>query len=114
MRFERQPAETAPTKGPITAENWLTRAASHCAAGEGFVIRALEGAKGALGAHEAATEAQWIAWMTWFSAHGISTRAAIANGVATVPTEWPEQFDPAWPPSDRSRRLPRPRNGREG
>jgi len=52
------------------------------------------------------TPAQWHAWMNWFIGHGIGTAAKEYHGTATMPTEWPEQFDVMAEASDRSYRFP--------
>lgn len=93
----------------ITKENYLDRARAFIRGngGNGFVIRAFEGFNGALNTNQPATEAQWIAWGSYFAEKEIPFVFGLANGLATVPCEWPESFDAELYPSDRSRTLPR-------
>ena len=69
--------------------------------GSQFVIRGENCRDG-----EQKTPPQWRAWMDWFASRNIPTRAKEFHGVATMPTEWPEQFDVTATPSDRSYRFP--------
>ena len=55
-----------------------------------------------------ATHARWKAWIDWMQAHGVPTNFAISHGVATVPAEWPEDFDSNCEPSDRGFRFEAP------
>ena len=70
-------------------------------AGRGFVIRGI-----APEDQGTPTPAQWKAWLDWFYAKGIPTTFARKRMVYTVPCEWPEQFDPSWPASDKAFRFP--------
>ena len=53
-----------------------------------------------------ATPAQWKAWLDWLQSRGVPTRAMAALGIATVPAEWPEDFDTKCLLSDREFRYP--------
>ena len=94
----------------ITAENWSQRAKA-CIAGRGpealgFVVRGIEGQKGSQLSKFPATEPQWLAWLAYLDAKGIPTKAMRFHGLATVPTEWPEEFDLECEPSNRTARIP--------
>jgi hypothetical protein len=118
MKIGKRDGSGAAVRGPVggvTASNYVDRAKAFIAGngGEGFVIRAREGAKGSLATGEPATEAQWIAWIRYFEARGIFRNrsgqiAAFAKsfGMATVPAEWPELFDLEAETSDRLATLP--------
>ena len=94
--------ETTPDDGTIGPHNWvrLAQQGVRNRGGEGFVIYAP--------GHPAATPAPWHAWLTWMDQHGIRTAFARVIGIATVPTQWPEEFDLGAPPSDRSLTAPKP------
>lgn len=80
----------------VTKENYLERAhyLMEANGGTGFVIRGPE-------ANGIKTPAQWRAWINYFSELGYSTIFMRQHGVGTVPTEWPEDFDPRAPVSDK-------------
>lgn len=104
---KNQPATSTAIAEPgvrLNAQNYLD-AFRVCAATRGrwFVISS---GAGLAGARQAATPARWAAWMRWFADHDIPHLGAARFGVATVPTEWPEDFDPSAPPSDRAYRPP--------
>jgi hypothetical protein len=56
-----------------------------------------------------ATPAEWHAWMIYFEDHGISTKFIREYGIATVPTQWPEDFEAGREESDRYWTFPPPR-----
>ena len=92
----------------ITAANYADRAKAFIALrGEGFVIRALDGPSGSFATRYSATEPQWRAWTSYWDEKGIyqKTHAAQSCGLATVPCEWPEDFDVEARSSDRGARL---------
>ena len=103
-------AAAEPSIGPqlgITAENCVDRARAFvaCRGGVGFVVRGVEGSKGSAQTGQPATEPQWLAWSRYLALKGVRTAFIRANGEATVPCEWPEDFDSdAWP-SDREARV---------
>ena len=113
MKIAKRSADSGEFRpGPstgISAENYVDRAKSfiHGNGGSGFVIRAIEGSNGSAATKQPATEAQWIAWIEYFEAKGIPHRYLEANGMATVPGEWPEFFDAAAQFSDQTRTLER-------
>ena len=91
--------DTSPTDASNYVERWPAFAATH---GGLKMIRRRADATGTFHA----TEARWFAWMTWMQGHGIPTRYVLSVGVATVPADWPEDFDPRAEPSDRDFRFP--------
>lgn len=114
---------TSDNQGPITAENYVQRAKAFVAArgdaGAGFVIRAIDGEGGEEMTEIPATEPQWIAWLNYLTDLGYFKRIdkrgkpftsswMVDSGMATVPCEWPEDFDLAAPMSDRTATLYRP------
>ena len=109
MKFDkpnRQLGQALASTG-IDAKNYADRAATFLCGRDGFVIRAIDGAKGSMSSREEPTEAQWIAWVRYFDGKGLKRAFLIEHGLGTVPTEWPEDFDLEWPTSDREARLPR-------
>ena len=99
---------TSVDSGEITAQTYVARALEFARArGGGFVIRAIEGPEGSVATRQPATEPQWIAWMLYLGSLGVPTVYARRRGMTTVPCEWPEDFDPACPLSDRGAVLPR-------
>jgi hypothetical protein len=106
------PSRLGPEIG-VTAENYLDQARAFVRrAGEGFVIRAIDGKKGSRNSRDPATEAEWIAWLRYFDAKGIPSTFLVDHGLGTVPTRWPEDFDAEAPTSDRFASLPK-RSNRE-
>ncbi len=100
----------SPIVGPlsgITRENFVERARAFVGArgGAAFVIRGVDGPKGSAHSRQAATEPQWLAWLAYLGRLGVPARAMRARGEATVPSEWPEDFDASWPLSDRGARI---------
>ena len=95
-------AELGPGTG-IDASNYIERGRAFVSlrGGVGFVIRGVEGQNGSRLTKQPATEPQWIAWLRYFEAKDIAHSFAVANGAATVPCEWPENFDAEAPTSDR-------------
>ena len=106
-RKTQAPASTTPAA--IDANNYLDMARAFMIArgGSGFVIRATEGRNGSQATGETATEAQWLAWLDYFDSKKIKRVFLVDHGLGTVPAEWPKDFDPAAPISDRFARLPR-------
>jgi hypothetical protein len=105
MKFNKSDGSSS-IRGPspgVTKENYLVRSRAFMCGQDGFVIRAAEGEKGDA---SKATDAQWIAWMRWFDQKKIPSAFTKSYGLATVPCEWPEDFDSDAPYSDRSLRLP--------
>lgn len=94
----------------ITAENYVDRARAFIAGrgGEGFVIRAIEGAKGSMATRDPPTDAAWVSWMLWFADKKIPTQFMKSHGMATVPTEFPDSFDAECPVADRLARITPP------
>lgn len=91
------PEQIAATESlAITAANYAERAQAFIRArgGVGFVIRAPGCREGR------ATPAQWHAWTEYLARIGVKTTFMRQHGVATVPSEWPEQFDMTAPSSD--------------
>lgn len=95
------------SRGTGPAGDYTERASAVCRGrgGEGFIIRGLNGPMGEEATGLPATDAQWIAWMIYFEARHIPCKFAKSRGMTTVPTEWPEEFDPTGPASDRTARL---------
>jgi hypothetical protein len=81
----------------ITGKNYTTRAIAFLAGREGFVIVGPDAPQ----KHGARTPAQWRAWVEYFSGINLKTTFMRREGRASVPTEWPEDFDPTAPLSDR-------------
>ena len=110
MKFEkpnRAHSQALATSG-IDAANYAERAKAYAAArGSGFVIRAIEGTNGECNSRQQATEPQWAAWVAYFDLKGIPRKFSVSHGLATVPCEWPEDFDLEWTTSNRGARLPR-------
>lgn len=104
---ERSVSFGGPQTG-ITAENYYERVRAFVKGrGGGFVIRALEGERGHWRTKEPATEPQWIAWLAYFERIiELAPTFLRSYGLATVPCEWPEDFDVQGPASNRSARLP--------
>jgi hypothetical protein len=92
-----------PTGAEINNRNWgeVFGAAIRARGGVGFVIRNQEPKIAG-----PATPAEWHAWMIYFEDHGISTRFMRSYGVATVPTQWPEDFEAGREESDRGWQFP--------
>ena len=112
MRQSKNQNPSSPSNDPlgpgtdISAANYVDRAKAFIALrGEGFVIRALDGADGALRTRQPATEPQWRAWMEYWDQKGVKFAYSRARGLATVPCEWPEDFDAEARSSDRGARL---------
>ena len=101
-------AAGATASGGISAENYVDRAKAVIASrgGEGFVIRAIEGADGSAATSKPATEPQWIAWVSYWTDKRIPCAFSVKRGMAAVPTEWPEEFDYEAAYADRTARLP--------
>jgi hypothetical protein len=97
-----------PSDQAISAGNWVDRAMVYIRShdGCGFVIRAFEGENGEARTKKPQTEAQWHAWVVYLASRNIPHAAMIRLGCATVPCEWPEDFDPACPFSDRLWKAP--------
>jgi hypothetical protein len=96
------------TNGHSKRNPYFELAQAHAKAyGTAFIIRALDGLDGAFATGEPATEPQWIAWVRYWQDLGIPHAFALQKGLATVPCEWPENFDASAPPSNRSALLPR-------
>ena len=95
-----------PTGADINNQNWgeVFGAAIRARGGMGFVIR---NQKPKIAAP--ATPPEWHAWMIYFEDHGISTKFMRDYGVATVPTQWPEDFEAGREDSDRDWRFPEAR-----
>ena len=91
--------------GPITSENYVQRAIEYARSHGGLSVirRHSDQVQG-----YPATHARWKAWMEWKLAHSIRIRGALAAGIATVPAEWPEDFDPNADSSDKDFRFPSP------
>lgn len=87
---------------PITAANYTERAVAFTKSRGGLVI------VGPDHPHMTATPAPWAAWIAYFTRIGLPTKAMQAYKCCTVPTEWPEDFDPSCPVSDRDYRAPEP------
>lgn len=86
-------ADTA--EGPITAANYEARAMAHMRSsgrsnGDHPVIRSVEAA---VRDRKPATPEQWRSWLGYWAVLGLKTAFVRRHGVATVPTEWPWQFD---------------------
>jgi hypothetical protein len=120
MKPERraQQAQAPVADGAITAENYQARAMAFIKArGEGVVIQT--GLRISVDERTGKTvverlesqsrhakdfpidEAKWHAWMVYFDALGVKTNFLRKYGLATVPTNWPEEFDTAAESSDR-------------
>lgn len=84
---------TKATDEPFTAENYKAAFIAH-----GSLI-ALQ---------RPIAPAAWHAWTIWYEMHGIPGRWREKHGVDTVPTLWPEAFDPDWSESDRAWTPPVP------
>lgn len=99
--------QAATSAGGITKSNYAERACAFIRfkGGEGFVVRGIEGRKGSAMTKLPATDAQWLAWLGYLDGLMVSTKFMRFNGEATVPAEWPEEFDPACGTSDKSARL---------
>ena len=97
-----EPREPVVT-GPVDSSNFvrMAQAASRAQGGQGFVIRNEAPKDGG-----APTPAEWHAWMVYFEDHGVPTRFMRVHGVATVPKQWPEDFDLTRETSDRGWRFP--------
>lgn len=82
----------------VTAQNWLERCTLFIRAhgGEGFVIRSAAGGKGAKETHLPATPQQWQAWLAYWRSRAIPHAFAVKHGLATVPCQWPHDFDPSY------------------
>ena len=96
--------KTSPTDtGAITARNYVQRAVDYVKShgGEGFVIRWKLGERRGANINGDFTPAQWRAWMVYYDHIGLPTVLLRRHGVGTTPTEWPEDFDPATPSSDK-------------
>ncbi len=91
--------------GPVDSSNFvrMDQAAIRAQGGQGFVIRNEAPKNGG-----ASTPAEWHAWMIYFEDHGIPTRFMRTHGVATVPKQWPEDFDLTRETSERGWRFPPP------
>ncbi len=91
--------------GPVDSSNFvrMAQAAIRAQGGQGFVIRNEAPKNGG-----ASTPAEWHAWMVYFEDHGIPTRFMRVHGVATVPKQWPEDFDLTRETSERGWRFPPP------
>lgn len=85
-----------PVSGGVTDQNYADIAVRFMAGREGFVIRSQEPSD-----NRQPTPAQWRAWLEYFSDRKVKTTFMRQHGVATVPTEWPEDFDMTAPLSDR-------------
>lgn len=98
-------ADSADIVGPqldITKENYFERGKAFVGCrGGGFVVRGVEGVKGSGQSRQPSTQSQWLAWLNYLADVGIPTNFMRANGEATVPCEWPEDFDARCRPSDR-------------
>ncbi len=107
MRRQRSQTHDSTISGaietPVTKENYVEKAMGWIRfnGGEGVVIRKGDGPNGWRHKAERPTDAQWRAWMGYWARLGVPCLFADHHGVATVPTEWPEDFDPETPPSDR-------------
>ena len=111
MKIKRKQlgTDTAATDdGSITVANYLDRFRMFAAArGTWFVIRNPEGGSSGHWASSPDTPAQWNAWVRWYARKGFPSRGMRAHGVAAVPSEWPAEFDPNCPASDRAWRPAR-------
>ena len=89
--------------GPVDASNFarMAQASIRAQGGQGFVIRNEAPKDGG-----APTPAEWHAWMVYFEDHGVPTRFMRVHGVATVPKQWPEDFDLTRETSDRWWKFP--------
>ncbi len=98
-KMKKTSAAQADLDSPVSASNWTDRAVAYVKAhgGEGFVIRAFDTPHAGQ-----TTPAQWVAWLAYLTRLGVKTVFMREHRLATVPTEWPEEFDPAAPISDRS------------
>lgn len=92
--------DTTGGKGPITRDNYVARFMAYPKTSR-FVARNENARDGQLPTH-----AQFHAWMVWFDARGVLIKSFQANGTITVPTEWPEDFDQDFYPSDREWQPP--------
>lgn len=101
---KRDSAERVPPTGAeINSRNWgeVFGAAIRARGGMGFVIR---NQKPKIAAP--ATPPEWHAWMIYFEDHEISTKFIRECGIATVPTQWPEDFEAGREESDRWWQFP--------
>ena len=91
--------------GPVDSSNFvrMAQAAIRAQGGQGFVIRNEAPKDGG-----ASTPAEWHAWLIYFEDHGVPTKFMRVHGVATVPKQWPEDFDLTRETSDRGWRFPPP------
>ena len=91
----------------IDAATYFERARAFIASrgNVGFVVRGVDGQKGSAMVNQPATEAQWLAWLGYLDSLGVPTKFMRSNGEATVPAEWPEDFDGACGMSDRRGRI---------
>lgn len=96
-------------RGPISAANYSARFQAFAAGRGWFMIRNPDGGASRHWAETADTPAQWRAWMAWLARRAIPSVFARSHGVVAVPSEWPEQFDPECPASDRTWFAPAPR-----
>ena len=102
-RSDSSGARSTPTGAEINNQNWgvVFGAAIRARDGMGFVIRNQEPKVAG-----PATPAEWHAWMIYFEDHGISTKFISEYGIATVPTQWPEDFEAGREESDRWWQFP--------
>ena len=96
-------AHSTPTGAKINNANWgiVFGEAIRARGGMGFVIRNQEPKVAG-----SATPAEWHAWMVYFEDHAISTRFMREYGIATVPVQWPEDFEAGREDSDRYWQFP--------
>jgi hypothetical protein len=89
------PEEALPTtsgdKFAVTPENWvkLATASIRVQPNGGFVIRPDK------------TPAEWRAWVAYLGSRKIPTTFMVKHRVATVPKQWPEEFDGTAEESDK-------------
>jgi hypothetical protein len=88
---------------PITKANYVQRAQDFVKAhgDEGFVIRWKVAERRGSNVEGDFTPGQWRAWLAYYDRIGLPTTYLRQHGVGTTPAEWPEDFDPNAPPSDK-------------
>lgn len=109
MRIKKENNQDTSPGAAIDKGNYSERAQNFIKShgGDGVVIRSIEGIDGSANSGNPATEPQWVAWMLYLATKEIPWDYSRRRGMGTVPSEWPEDFDRDWPPSDRLARLGR-------